>query len=63
MKAAKENRKTLSTVKTADASTIRKARMARVTWSRSRRSENMRTTTPNKAKCTVAGKNAREKAK
>ena len=48
MNAANENRKMLSTVSTAEASTIRKARMASVTWSRSRRSENIRTTTPNK---------------
>ena len=46
----KRERKTLSTVSTADARTIRKARMAKVMWSRSRRSENMRITTPNKAR-------------
>ncbi len=50
MNTAKENRNTLSTVSTAEASTIRKARMASVTWSRSRRRENIRTTTPNNAR-------------
>ncbi len=63
MNKAKENRKMLSTVSTAEASTIRKARMASVTWSRSRRRENIRTTTPNNARCTVAGRKPRERTK
>ena len=45
-----EQENALSTVRTAEASTIRNARIARVMWSRSLRNENMRTTTPNNAR-------------